>query len=361
MAAVQRQASRGSCFGLPTEAEIDLAELIVGRVKSIESIRFTNSGSEAVMQAVKAARAFTGRTLIAKCEGAYHGSYDWVEVSVDSSSSNWGDPNAPERVAYNAGTPSGILADVVVIPFNDSVATRELLLSRSDQLAAIVVDVLPNRLGFPQATPEFLATLRECATSTGALLIADEIITFRLSAGGAQDLHGVSPDLTTLGKLIGGGYPIGAVGGSAEVMTVFDETPAGIALHHGGTFNANPVSMVAGEATLAGLGSEEFDRLGRLGAAVRVGMTEALARSGRCGSVTGEGSLFRFHIGDGTVYDYRSMKAQDRKAVGRISRSLLEAGILIGQDGLGCVSTVMTDAHVDQLLQAFAMALEEVA
>jgi glutamate-1-semialdehyde 2,1-aminomutase len=232
----------GSAFGLPTESEVDLAELLVSRLPSVAQVRFANSGTEAVMMALKAARAHTGRPKIAKCEGAYHGSYDYAEVSLDPTPEAWG-RNAPVSVAYARGTPDNVLADVVTIPFNDTEAAVSLIREHGEGLACVLVDPMPNRAGLAPADRAYLEALRKVTREVGALLIFDEVITFRLGYRGAQGIWNIDPDLTTLGKIIGGGFPVGAIGGHRDVMAVFDPRPGKPALPHGGTFSANPVTM----------------------------------------------------------------------------------------------------------------------
>ncbi|MBI4540964.1 MAG: aminotransferase class III-fold pyridoxal phosphate-dependent enzyme, partial [Gemmatimonadetes bacterium] len=211
VAAVREQLELGTCFPLPTESEILLAELLCDRVPSVERVRFTNSGSEAVMMAIKAARAFSGRPRIAKCEGAYHGSYDFVEVSLDASPEDWGEADHPRAVRYSKGTPDAVLSAVTVIPFNHVSAAERILSEHADTLAAVIVDPMPNRVGLIPATREFLSMLRRFTSEHGILLIFDEVITFRLGYEGAQQEFGVIPDMTTMGKIIGGGFPVGAV------------------------------------------------------------------------------------------------------------------------------------------------------
>src|SRR6201747_2678557 len=233
--AATRQLALGSAFGLPTESEIELAELLASRLPSVDQVRFANSGTEAVMMALKAARAFTGRPKIAKCEGAYHGSYDYAEVSLDPTPEAWG-RNAPVSVAYAKGTPDNVLADTIAIPFNDA----------------------------------------DAAVS----LIFDEVITFRLGYRGAQGIWNIDPDLTTLGKIIGGGFPVGAICGHKEFMAVFDPRPGKPALPHGGTFSANPVTMRAGLVAMELLDQAAFARLDVIGNAVRSGIDNAFRKSG---------------------------------------------------------------------------------
>src|SRR5260221_4731892 len=219
--AATTQLAMGSAFGLPTESEVDLAELLAARLRSVDQVRFANSGTEAVMMALKAARAHTGRPKIAKCEGAYHGSYDYAEVSLDPTPEAWG-RNAPVSVAYAKGTPDNVLADVLTIPFNDTEAAVSLIREHGRELACVLVDPMPNRAALPPSDQAYLDALRKITREVGALLIFDEVITFRLGYRGAQGLWNIDPDLTTLGKIIGGGFPVGAIAGHKQFMAVFD-------------------------------------------------------------------------------------------------------------------------------------------
>src|SRR5215813_828827 len=225
--AASRRLAQGSSFPLPTPEEIDLASLLCERLPSAEHVRFTNSGSEAVMMAVKGARAFTRRPKIAKFEGAYHGSYDYVEVSLGSTPETWGSLAAPASTAYSRGTPPSVLADVVVLPFNHAEHAVARIEREARHLAAVLVDPVPNRIGLVPAQTEFLRALRDVTRAHGIVLIFDEVISFRVGYHGAQGAFGVTPDMTTLGKIIGGGFPVGAVAGRADVMAVFDPTRGG--------------------------------------------------------------------------------------------------------------------------------------
>lgn len=358
VAAVRDQLERGSAFPFPTESEIRLAELLCGRVPGFERVRFANSGSEAVMTAIKAARAFTDRPKIAKCEGSYHGSYDFAEVSLDSTPETWGNAE-PKSVAYARGTPRSVLDEVVVIPFNKPDEAEAILRAHADSLAAVLIDPMPNRGGLIPATPEFLEMLRRVTQENGILLLFDEVITFRLGYAGAQGLFGVTPDLTALAKIIGGGFPAGAVAGRAEVMAVFDPREGKADLPHSGTFNANPITMVAGEATLRLLTPAEFDRLEALGDRARKGMTEAFRDAGVPGQVTGLGSLLRFHMTSAPLVDYRSalMTAEQKNALARVLRLMREDGVFLNDRGVAALSTPMTEKEIDTLIESFARAL----
>ena len=212
------------------------------------------------MMALKAARAHTGRPKIAKCEGAYHGSYDYAEVSLDPDAGSLGPQRAGYRSAYAKGTPDNVLADVVTIPFNDTEAAVSLIREHGEELACVLVDPMPNRAGLAPADRTYLEALRKVTREVGALLIFDEVITFRLGYRGAQGIWNIDPDLTTLGKIIGGGFPVGAIGGHKDVMAVFDPRPGKPALPHGGTFSANPVTMRAGIAAMELLDDAAFAR-----------------------------------------------------------------------------------------------------
>jgi len=353
--------ANGTCFGAPTESEIGLAEMLVERVPGCENVRFTNSGSEAVMMAVKAARAYTGRPKIAKCEGLYHGSYDFVEVSLDSSPADWGDAVRPNRVPYSNGTPASVLADVVVLPFNESEASLRLLEQNATELAAVIVDPLPNRIGLIPASREYLTTLRNFCTRAGVVLISDEVISFRVGYGGAQAAFGFQADLVTLGKIIGGGFPVGAVCGGRDVMSVFDPTMAKPAAPHGGTFNANPVTMAAGLAALELLTPSAMADLNELGRRARELMQAVIHEAGAPWRVTGEASLFRFLPDQRELVGYRSTWADATSAsqIERFTAALLNHKVFVDHGGLGCLSTVMTEADVDVLANAVDLAIRD--
>jgi glutamate-1-semialdehyde 2,1-aminomutase len=360
--AATRQLALGSAFGLPTESEIDLAELLAARLPSVDQLRFTNSGTEAVMMALKAARAFTGRPGIAKCEGAYHGSYDYAEVSLDPPPEAWG-RNAPVSVAYARGTPDNVLADVVTIPFNDVEAAVSLIREHGRELACVLVDPMPNRAGLAPADKAYLKALRQVTRDVGALLIFDEVITFRLGYRGAQGVWDVDPDLTTLGKIIGGGFPVGAVGGHREFMAVFDPRSGKPALPHGGTFSANPVTMRAGIAAMELLDETAFARLDAIGEAVRTGIDAAFRRTGVPGGTVGLGSLLKVHFADRPIRDYRSAypTEQEVRRQAIFNRGLLNRGVLAAGYGLMALSTPMTDADIDMIVTAASEALAEVS
>lgn len=360
--AATRQLALGSAFGMPTDSEVDLAELLAARLPSVDQVRFANSGTEAVMMALKAARAYTGRPKIAKCEGAYHGSYDYAEVSLDPTPAAWGG-NAPVSVAYAKGTPENVLADVVTIPFNDIEAAVSLIREHGAELACVLVDPMPNRAGLVPADKAYLEALREVTREVGALLIFDEVITFRLGYHGAQGLWGIEPDLTTLGKIIGGGFPVGAIAGGKEFMSVFDPSSGKPALPHGGTFSANPVTMRAGIAAMELLDEAAFARLDMIGQTVRDGIDAAFRNTGVPGRTVGLGSLLKIHFTDRQIRDYRSAYLNDAETKRQtvFNAGLLNRGIFAANYGLMALSLPMNDADVDTIVNAAAGALQEVA
>ena len=359
-AAVINQLQYGTAFAMPTEHEIALAELLVERIPSLERMRFTNSGSEAVMMAVKAARAYTGRPKIVKFEGCYHGSYDFVEVSLASNASNWGDSD-PVSTAYSHGTPQSVLDEVIVLRFNDAEMAERRISEHKHELAAVLIDPMPLRAGLIPAQPAFLQRLRELCDAHGIVLIFDEVVSLRTAYGGAQSVLGVKPDMTTMAKIIGGGFAVGAFGGSAEVMSVFDPSEGAPRAPHGGTFNANPVTMVAGLVAMRKLTHEQFERFDRLGAMLREGLSEAMDGARVRGQVTGMGSLAQIHLHDRPLSDYRSSlpTAEEAERARTIFRGLLARGIFTAPTLTGCLSTPMDEPEINAFVDAFSASLRD--
>jgi glutamate-1-semialdehyde 2,1-aminomutase len=355
--AVQAVAESGLSFPGPTEHEVRLAEMLTRRVPSVESLRFTNSGTEATMNAVRLARAFTGRPKLAKFEGAFHGTHDWVMVSVSGDTKAWGNRRRPKPIPWSAGLPPAILKNVVVLPWNDPDACAEILEREAAQVAAVIVDPLMCNAGLLPPVEGFLPRLREVTERHGILIIMDEVISFRTAWGGAQERLGFRPDLTTFGKIIGGGLPVGAFGGRRDVMAFYDPRKGGPRISQGGTFNANPVTMAAGVATLNALTPEAHARLDALGERLRGGVARLLANTRRRGQVTGVGSLFWLHWTAEPLTDYRSTRPKDAELPLRVFLGLLNDGILMTQRGLGACSLAMTDDDVDRFVNALARVL----
>lgn len=362
--AVQKQAATGMCFAMPEQSEYQLAELLCDRVPSIEQIRFTNTGTEAVMTAIKGARAYADKPKIAKIEGAYHGSYDYAEVSLASDPQNWGQGD-PASVAYSRGVPQGVLDDVVVLPHNRVEDSRRILEAHADQLAGVLFDAIPSKIGCIPADPEYIQMLRDFTRDTDTVFILDEVLTFRAGMAGVQGEYGIDPDITTLGKIIGGGLPIGAVGGRKKFMEVFDQRHGSPGVAHTGTFNANPMSMVAGYAAMNNLQHEDFTRLNELGQYARDCLAEAFKIAGVDGQVTGDNSLFYIQLGVEDVVDYRSAypahSGERAAAVELLYKHLLNHGSIISPWGVGCLSTPMERADIDQLAEGLLSGLRAYA
>ncbi len=353
MAAIDAQLSKIMAVGMPTAVEIELAECLVERVPGIEKLRFSNSGSEGVLMAIRAARAFTGRTRIAKVEGAYHGNPDVVEVSVAPHARDYGSAHAPRSVAATGGIPPSVLEETLVLPFNDPQSSEALIREHGDELAAVVVDPVVSRMGFIEATPEYLGMLRSLTTELDILLIYDEVFSFRLGYHGIQGEVGVIPDLTALGKIIGGGLPVGATGGRADVMAVFDQTERPLRVEHGGTYNGNPLTMAAGLAGMELLTPAAFSRLEMLGDRLRDGLRGILDELGVPGQVTGRGSLCSLALFDHPLRNYRDVVPDDkaRRAMAGLHCYLLNHGVQIAPSGMFILSTVMTEAEIDYALE----------
>jgi glutamate-1-semialdehyde 2,1-aminomutase len=354
VAAVQETAQRGLSFPGPTEGEIALAAELSRRIPSIETLRFTNSGTEATMNAMRLARAFTGRPKIAKFEGAYHGTHDWALVSVAPPVKAAGSRTSPKAVPSSDGIPPAVMKHVVVLPWNDADACERILEKEAATIAGLIVDPLLGIGGILPPVPGFLERLRDITARHNIVLIFDEVISFRVARGGAQDRFGVRPDLTTLGKIIGGGLPVGAFGGRADIMGAYDPRKGGPRISHGGTFNANPLTMAAGLATMQALTDDAYARLDALGERLRGGVTRLLEATRRKGQVTGIGSLFCLHWITGQLTDYRSSRPKDPESPMRVFLGLLNEGIVLSQRGLGACSLAMNDEDVDRFVNALA-------
>lgn len=353
--ALREVIGNGTAFGLPTEHETALAETIRARAPRCEQIRFCNSGTEAVMFAVKGARGLTGRHAIAKMEGAYHGAYDHLEVSLGSTPAEWNGPGGdPASVIYDRGTPPGVAADVVVLPYADPERCAAILDREGPRLAGIVLDTLTSKAGMVPPPPGTLDAIRDACRRHGIMLVCDEVIGFRLAYAGAHTIFGLEPDLIALGKIIGGGLPVGAVAGPAARMAVFDHTRGNPAVAHGGTFSANPLTMVAGRVTLEAYDKPAVDRLNRLGDTLRARIESGLAAAGIAGQMTGHGSLFRLHLTDAPITDYRSSypDARAKKLLPAIHLAMLDRGIMLTPNCSGALSTPMGAAEIDLIATA---------
>ncbi|WP_207064053.1 aspartate aminotransferase family protein [Motiliproteus sp. SC1-56] len=351
VARVTEQVQKGTAFTLATEQEIEYAEHLCSRNPGFDKIRFVNSGTEAVMSCLKAARAFTGRPKIAKVEGAYHGLYDYAEVSQTAKPSNWGDIDRPASVPVAHGTPATALNDVVVIPFNDPERAIAILDQHADELACVLVDLLPHRVGLIPATNAFVQALRKWTRDNGALLVCDEVITFRSTYGGAQEWYDVCPDLTAMGKMIGGGYPVGALAGRRDVMDVMDPLADKVLFPHSGTFSANPITMTAGLASMQLFTEQAVEQLNQLSDYARDVIAEAIRVADVPACVTGDGSIFRVHMKPQAPSTYRETFPTEQESghTKVLLDHLFDNGIMMINTCSGTLSTAMTRHEIDVL------------
>ena len=357
--AVTDQIQKGTAYTLASEIEVAFAQLLSKRVKGFEKIRFVNSGTEAVMAMIKASRAFTGRPKIAKAEGTYHGTYDFAEVSQTANPSQWGDIDNPASVPLAFGTPKGVLDNVVIFPFNDIERTIAILDRHADQIACVMIDPVPHRVGLIPGTNEFIEALYNWTRKNGALLVFDEVVTFRVNYGGAQENYIVSPDITALGKIIGGGFPVGAIAGRSDVMKVLDPREANLRFPHSGTFSANPVTMTAGFVAMDLYDQDAVLKLNALTNSAVNQVREVITIADVPVSVTGAGSMFRFHLTPTPPTTYR--EAYQTKETLAVLNELLdylyfnEKILMINT--LSCMfSTVMTQKETDRLSEGLLRA-----
>ncbi len=351
VAALTEQLQKGTAFAMATEEEVNYAEFMCERSASFDMIRFCNSGTEAVMTCLKAARAYTGRSKIAKVEGAYHGLYDFAEVSQTASPANWGDAKGPASVPVAHGTPASVLNDVVIIPFNDPERAIAILDKHADELACVLLDLMPHRVGLMTASPEFVSALRKWTHDHGALLVCDEVITFRSNYGGAQEWYEMTPDLTAMGKVIGGGFPVGALAGRKEVMEVMNPLADKLLFPQSGTFSANPMTMVAGHTAMKMFDNAAVEKVNQLAERARAQITEAIRIAGITACVTGGGSMFRVHLKAEVSGDYRSayVSPEEAKLIKMLLDHLFDNRIMMINTCSAAISTVMTEQEIDTL------------
>ncbi len=340
--AVKKQLENGTHYGTSHELEIKLTEQIVKIVASAEMVRFTNSGTEANMYATRLARAYTDRSKIAKFEGGWHGGYDALHTSV----------KYPFDIPESAGLTTGALQDTIVLPFNDLEGVKERL--KNKEVASVVIEPVLGAGGGIPAEKEFLKGLRELCDDKGILLIFDEVITgFRLAPGGGQQYYGATPDITVFGKILGGGFPIGAFCGRREIMERID-TLAYERPHysfHGGTFAANPISMTAGLATLKILADGQLiNELNNVGGKIREKLREIFEADGVDVQVTGAGSLFNTHFTKEEVKDARAASKADRKKQVDYHLNLIANGVFVLPTHTGALSTAHSETDIKKLL-----------
>ena len=356
--AIRRQAARGTGFAAANPLEVELATLLCERVPSLDAVRFCNSGTEATMFAMRLARAFTGRPKIARMEGGYHGTHDHAEVSTHPAVAEAGPADAPIARPDSIGTPEWALEQTVVLPFNNPDAAEAILRRHPADVAAVILEPVIGAGGVIAATPEFLRRLRAITRELGMLLIFDEVISLRVAPGGAQELYGVTPDLTTMGKIIGGGLPVAAFGGRADVMELLDPRREG-SIAQGGTYNGNPLGMAAGIAAMTELTPSVYAELNRKGARVAEMLVEVFASHEVPVQVNTAGSLFALHFTETPVVDYRGVASSNKQRSKDFFLALVNHGVLLAPRGMGALSTPMGEDELQLFVDAVEASVAE--
>ncbi len=347
-AAAAEAMAEGASFGAPSRREVLLAEAFLERVPHFEQVRFVSSGTEAVMSAIRLARGFTGRDIIVKFAGCYHGHADHLLVEAGSGLATFGTPSS-------SGVPAGFTATTAVLPLDDESALEAFFGAHGDQVAAVIIEPFPANAGLLIQRSEFLQTCRDLTRKHGALLIFDEVITgFRVAAGGAAGILGITPDMGTYGKIIGGGFPVGAYAASAEIMARI--SPQG-PVYQAGTLSGNPVAMAAGLATLEKTGRPGFyEELERKGALLEDGLRQAAADAGVTATVARQGSLFWTVFQDTAPRSFAAIDPAGMDTYGRLHRGLIERGVYLAPSGweVGFVSAAHTDEDIAATVAAVA-------
>lgn len=354
--AVIKAMENGTSYGAPTAAEVEMAELIVQMVPSVEKVRMVNSGTEATMSAIRVARGYTGKDKFIKFEGNYHGHGDSFLISAGSGAITMGNPDSP-------GVTKGTAMDTLLAPYNNIEKVKQLVDANRDEVAAIILEPVAGNMGCVLPAPGFLEGLRKLCDEEGIVLIFDEVMTgFRLSKGGAQQYLGVKPDMTTLGKIIGGGMPVGAYGGRKEIMDyVSPEGP----VYQAGTLSGNPIAMAAGLAILNHLNQtpEVYETLENTGAKIVKGIRDSLNKLGLPYVVNHVGSMYSLFFTDKKVIDFESAKTSDTILFGKYFQEMLKRGIYLAPSQYESLflSTALKDSHIEQFLEANEESLQVAA
>ena len=354
VAALQEVAAGGTSFGAPTELEVNLAQEVVNAVPSIEMVRMVSSGTEATMSAIRLARGVTGRTKLVKFEGCYHGHGDSLLVKAGSGVATLGLPDSP-------GVPAALAENTLTVPFNNVAALEQVFTEHKD-IAAVIIEPVVGNMGCVPPQPGYLEAVRKLTKANGTLLIFDEVMTgFRLARGGAQELYGITPDITTLGKIIGGGLPVGAYGGSRDVMNKL--APAG-PIYQAGTLSGNPLSMTAGLVTLRRLRDKSvYDRLENASRKLCDGISTAASEVGIKTVMNRVGSMWTSFFTDRPVSNWETANRSDREQYARFFHAMLDAGVYLApsQFEAAFVSLAHTEAVIDQTIEAARKSLKAIA
>ncbi|OOG73173.1 glutamate-1-semialdehyde 2,1-aminomutase [Algoriphagus sp. A40] len=353
--AVIEAMSNGTSFGAPTAKEVEIAELIVSMVPSVEKVRMVNSGTEATMSAIRVARGYTGRDKFIKMEGHYHGHGDSFLIAAGSGAITMGHPDSP-------GVTEGTAKDTLLAPYNDLDAIENLVAANYGEIAALILEPVPGNMGLCLPNPGYLQGLRDICTREGIVLIFDEVMTgFRLARGGAQELFGVIPDMTTLGKIIGGGMPVGAYGGKKEIMEFV--SPAG-PVYQAGTLSGNPIAMAAGLTMLKYLNShpEVYSRLDEIGMQIATGISTINAKLGYDFTINQLGSMYSLFFTEEDVIDFESAKTSDTGLFGKYFQAMLKLGVYLAPSQFETLflSTALTDELIGKILQAHEESMKEI-
>lgn len=353
--AVVKALENGTSFGAPTAREVEIAELITQMVPSVEKVRMVNSGTEATMSAIRVARGFTGRDKFIKMEGHYHGHGDSFLISAGSGAITMGNPDSP-------GVTKGTAKDTLLAPYNDLKAIEKLVDANKGEIAALILEPVPGNMGLVLPKEGYLEGLRKICDREGMVLIFDEVMTgFRLAKGGAQELFGVTPDMTTLGKIIGGGMPVGAYGGKKEIMEFV--SPAG-PVYQAGTLSGNPIAMAAGLTMLHYLDDhpEVYDTLNKIGGKIAGGIKSSVEKLGLNYTINHLGSMYSIFFTEKEVFDFASAKHSDTVLFGKYFQAMLKRGIYLAPSQFESLflSTALNDELIDKIIRANEESLEEI-
>ena len=355
--AVQEQIAKGSAYAAPFELQWKLGELLTERYPALDMVRFCNSGTEATMHAVRAARAFTGRDKVIKTEGGYHGTTDIFEASVDPDLAIAGDPDNINVIPESLGVSKNALKDVLVVPFNDIERTRKVIEENASETACMIIEPVMGSAGQITPDPEWLKALRAMTEEHGVLLIFDEVVTGRLSTGGAHKYYGIMPDLISLGKIIGGGIPVGAFGGRRDIMDLYD--PRKGKMYHSGTFNGNAITMAAGYATMKAYDFTKVNYINHLGSIFADGLKSIYKDLSINMQVSGVGSIYNTLFTNKEVRNYRDVATAHEELNKILFLDLITKGVFNAERGMFCISTPMTEDDISFCLEKVKESLRD--
>ena len=356
--AVIAQVKRGSAFAAPVDHQYKLGKIICDRLPSVEKVRFCNSGTEATMGTIRLARAYRKRYKIVKLEGGYHGSHDLVEISVKPPLDKAGPADRPNTIPEDVSVPPNVLRDCIVVPFNNVEAAERIISENNEEIAGVILEPVQGACGMIPADPEYVRAIRKVTVKYDIPLIFDEVYTLRLAHNGWQGLHNILPDLTALGKIIGGGYPVGAVAGREKFMNMFSPLKPDY-LVHSGTFNGNPITMAAGVAAMELLTPSEIDRINKLGEKLRATFVKVLQDVGIIAQVTGTGSLSQIHFTKEEVVDWRTASTGRVDLRTLLQLQFLERGIFPAGRMMLNISTPMGEKEVKEIGEVLKSSLAE--